>query len=169
MKILLPLIALLLAVSARAQSWERLEGQHSGVKRTLAVAVQDPQKWEEIWRQHDASTPIPQVDFSRENVVVVFLGQKPHAGVKVEVVVQKDPLDDTRLNVFYREVSAKSDFVAAVVCEPYAIVKVPRAAVIDVEKDAVIRTPERERAPKHKRDDRKVKALIESLSIPNFD
>ena len=160
---------LLLAVSARAQNWERLEGQHSGVKETMAVAVQDAQKWAEIWHQHDAAAPIPEVDFSRESVVVVFLGEKRSAGVKVQVVVQKDPLDANRLNVFYREIVTRNGFAAAVICEPFAIVKVPRAATIDVERDAVVKAPERNGVPAAKRDDRKMKALLESLEHPDFN
>lgn len=170
MKKLLAALALVLAVSANAQSWERLEGQHSGVKQSMAVAVQDSSKWAEIWRQHDASAPLPEVDFARESVIVVFLGRTETAGVKVEVIVQQNPLDQTRLNVFYREISAKKGFTAQVVCEPYAIVKVPKAAKIDLEKDAVVKNPETIRAPANPRDTRKMKALIDTLSdAPKFD
>ena len=71
MKIFLASLALMVAGSASAQVvW--IEGQHSGVKQTMAVAVQDPETWTEIWHQHDASAPVPQVDFSKENVVVVL-------------------------------------------------------------------------------------------------
>jgi hypothetical protein len=170
MKTLFSALALILAVSANAQSWERLEGQHSGVKETMAVAVQDAQKWTEIWRKHDAAAPVPEVDFARESVIVVFLGQKRTAGVTVTVVVQRDPLDSNRLNVFYREVSAaRNGFAAQVECEPFTIIKVPRAATIDVEKDAVVKAPERNRMPAAKRDERKMKALLESLEKPDFN
>jgi hypothetical protein len=170
MKNILAALALILAVSANAQSWDRLEGQHSGVKETMAVAVQDPQKWAEIWRQHDAQAPLPDVDFARENVVVVFLGQTQAAGTKVQVVVQQDPIDSGRINVFYREISGKKAFAAQVVCEPYTIVKVPRASTIDIEKDGVVKAPERVRAPAVKRDERKMKALIQGLEdAPAFD
>jgi hypothetical protein len=169
MKILLAALALILSVSANAQSWERLEGRHSGVTVPMAAAVQDSQKWAEIWRQHDATAPIPEVDFSKESVVVVFSGRHQTAGVTITVVVQKDPLDDNRLNVFYRETVTNKGFSAQVQCEPYTIVKVPKAAVIDVEKDGVVKIPEQNRAPAPKRDDRKMKALIDSLEAPNFN
>jgi hypothetical protein len=169
MKSLLSAFALILAVSASAQPWERLEGQHSGVTETMAVAVQDPAKWAEIWRQHDAHAPVPEVDFTRENVVVVFAGRTQTAGVKIQVVVQPDPLDAGRVNVFYRQTVTSKAFAAQVQSEPFAIVKIPRAAVIDVEKDVAVRAPERNRAPVPKRDDRKMKALFQSLEVPNFD
>ncbi len=147
MKNLLALVALLLAASASAQVTAPtpkpfLEGQHSGVKEPMAVAVQDSAKWEEIWRQHDASTPAPQVDFSKQNVVVVFLGQTETAGVKVTIVVQQDPIDSTRINVFYRQTVIKKGFAAQVECQPFAIVKVPRTATIDIEADAPVSIPE---------------------------
>jgi hypothetical protein len=141
------LAVLVLATSARAQSapasWERLEGQHSGITAPLAEAVRDERKWTDLWHEHDADAAVPPVDFSRESVVVVFLGRRQTAGVKVSVVVQPDPLDPARLNVFYREVDAKKPFAADVLCEPYAMVKVRRAAVIDIEPDSKASTPER--------------------------
>jgi len=137
---------LLLAAAARAQiapaTWQRLEGEHSGITAPLAVAVRDQQKWTKIWREHDPADPVPPVDFTRENVVVVVLGERLTAGVTVSVVVQQDPLDASRLNVFYREIDSKKAFSADVICQPYAIVKVRRAAVIDIEPDGTMATPE---------------------------
>lgn len=174
MKNLLAATALLLAVNASAQvktaqAW--LEGQHSGVTAPMAVAVQDPQQWEEIWKQHAGSEPAPEVDFSQTSVVVVFLGQTETAGVKVTVVVQQDPIDSTRLNVFYRRTVTKKGMSAQVECQPYAMVKVPHAAVIDVEADAPMSTPERANAPAAKQAEsgKRVHALIDGLSIPSFD
>jgi hypothetical protein len=170
-KNLLAALALILAVNARAQqqtkSW--LEGQHSGVKQPLAVAVQDPQKWSEIWRRHDASKPAPEVDFTQTSIVVVFLGQTETAGVKVTIVVQQDPIDSTRINVFYRRTANKKGFSAQVESEPYAMVKVPRAVTIDIEADAPVSIPERANvpaAPKH--DDKRVKALLESVKVESL-
>lgn len=164
MRHLLAAAVLILAAAAHAQSWERLEGQHSGVRQPMAAAVQTPEKWREIWRQHDASAPLPAVDFSKETVVVVFLGEKVAAGVKVNVVVQKDPIDGGRVNVFYREIVTRSVFSAQVVCQPYAIVKVPRAKTVDIEKDGAVSTPEKSAPPVVKQDSARVHALIEKLA-----
>ena len=169
MKILLSVLALILAVNANAQTKSWLEGQHSGVKEPMAVAISDPQKWDEVWRLHDASAPAPEVDFTKQSVVVVFLGRTETAGVKVTVVVQQDPLDSSRINVFYRRTAAKKGFSAPVQCEPYAMVKVPRAAVIAVEQDGSVGIPERANPPAPARDDTKVRALIKDLEQPFFD
>ena len=171
MKNLFAALALILAVNANAQvqtkTW--LEGQHSGVKQPLAVAVKDSQKWNEIWRQHDASKPCPEVDFTQMSIVVVFLGETETAGIKVTVVVQQDPIDSTRINVFYRRTASKKGFSAQVQSEPYAMVKVPRAVTIDIEADAPVSIPERANAPAApKHDDKRVKALMESVKVDSL-
>jgi len=170
MKILLAALAVALSIPARAQTKPWLEGQHSGVKQTRAVAVQDAVKWAEVWREHDASKPAPSVDFTKESVVAVFLGQTETAGVKVSVVVQQDPLDAGRLNVFYRPVASTKDFAAQVECQPFAMVKVPRASVIDVERDFVLSAPERAPVPAAPRyDGTRVKALVQGARNTTFD
>lgn len=170
MKILLTALALSLAAAARAQTWNRLEGQHSGVKENRAVVVRDQQQWRELWSRHDASTPAPEVDFSKENVVAVFGGETPTAGVKIQIVVQDDPIDSDRLNVFYRRtVVKKNGFSARVQCAPYAIVKVPAKKTIDLEADAKVSNPEKTLPPAPKRDERKAKALLDMIGAPSFD
>jgi hypothetical protein len=174
MKNLLAALALIAAVNASAQvqtqpkTW--IEGQHSGVKEPMAVAVKDAQKWNEIWRQHDASKPAPEVDFTQTSVVVVFLGETETAGIKVTIVVQQDPLDATRINVFYRRTASKKGFSAQVQSEPYAIVKVPRAVTIDVEADAPVSIPEPRKTPPAtpKYDDKRVKALMDSIKVESL-
>jgi hypothetical protein len=171
MKNLLAALALILAVNAGAQTQTKTlaEGQHSGVKEPLAVAVTDHQKWSEIWKLHAGSQPEPAVDFSANSVVVVFLGQTETTGVKVTVVVQQDPLDTNRLNVFYRRTVTKKSVSAQVECQPYAMVLVPHAASIDIEADAPMSIPERANAPAAKQAEsgKRVKALLESF--PNFE
>ncbi len=169
MKILLSSLFLVLAVTVNAQSWARLEGQHSGVTENRAVVVQSQEQWQALWSEHDASAPAPEVDFSRESVVAVFGGRTATAGVKIVVVVQRDPIDPSRITVFYREVRVSRGFSAQVECEPFAFVKVPRAAVIEVERDSQVRAPERMAAPAIRRDERKMKALLDGLRNPSFD
>lgn len=163
------------ALSASAQVvatrvWDRLEGQHSGIKETTAVAVKDAQQWQEVWRRHDSVNPAPEVDFSKETVVVIVVGERQTAGTRVEVVVQKDPLDGNRLNVFYREIAApKRAFSAQVQCHPFAMVKIPKAETIDLERDGAVSIPERRSAPAQTLDTRKMRALTEKLESPSFD
>lgn len=163
--------ALLLSVAASAQtvgSWDKLEGQRSGIAERRVVAVSDTASWEKVWKEHSADAPVPSVDFSKENVVAVFLGETRTAGVKIEIVVQNDMIDANRLNVFYKEVrSASKPFAAQKICRPFAMVKVRKAAVVSFEPDGRVSIPESVKAPKNPRDDSKVRALLETL--PSFD
>ena len=161
--------ALLLAVSASAQKWDKIEGQHSGIRERRAVAVTEKAAWEKVWREHNSAAPVPAVDFATENVVAVFLGQTRSAGTTVEVVVQEDALDKSRLNVFYKEVRSGKNFAALVVCAPYAIVKVRKASKIAIETNGVVSVPEKTAAPANPRDTTKVRVLLETLSGPSFD
>lgn len=162
--------ALLLNLSASAQtdvSWKTLEGQHSGIAEARTVAVTDAASWEKVWKEHNAQAPVPAVDFSKESVVAVFLGETRAAGVKVEIVVQNDMLDSDRLNVFYKEVRSGKSFAAQMICRPFAMVKVRKAAVVSFETNGAASIPEPRRAPKNPRDDSKVRALLETA--PSFD
>jgi hypothetical protein len=166
--------ALLLSVAASAQvaqmtgPWNKLEGQHSRIAELRTVAVTDAAAWEKVWKEHDASSPVPAVNFSEESVVAVFLGETKTAGVKIEIVVQKDMIDSGRLNVFYKEVRpASKPFAAAVICRPFAMVKVPKAKTVSFEADGRVSVPEETKAPKNPRDDVKFRALLETL--PSFD
>ena len=163
--------ALLLSVAASAQTvgaWSTLEGQHSRIAERRTVAVADKASWEKVWSEHSAGTPAPAVNFNEESVVAVFLGETKAAGVKIEIVVQNDMIDANRLNVFYKEVrSAAKPFAAQMVCRPFAMVKVRKAATVSFEVNGRVSIPENMKAPKNPRDDSKVRALLENL--PSFD
>lgn len=163
--------ALLLSVAASAQvigPWSKLEGQHSRISERRTVAVTDSAAWEKVWKEHDASAPVPAVNFNEESVVAVFLGQTQAAGVKIEIVVQNDAIDANRLNVFYKEVrSASKGFAAQVICQPFAMVKVRKASLVSFEVNGRVSIPENIPAPKNPRDNTKFRALLETL--PSFD
>lgn len=171
MKILLSSLIAVLAfsTSAAAQSWKRLEGQHSGVTQNRTVVVRCQKDWNRLWSEHDASAPAPEVDFSKESVVAVFGGRVPTAGVKIVIVVQQDPIDPSRVNVFYREERVSRGLSAQVESEPFAIVKVPRAATIEIERDAKMSIPERIAPPVVQFDGRRMKALLDGAAHPSFD
>lgn len=171
MRTLLAAAALLLAVNSSAQvKWEKIEGNRSRIRQARAVAVNDAATWEKVWREHDQNAPVPAVNFAEEGVVAVFLGETPNAGVKVEIVVQNDMIDSSRLNVFYKEVrSASKPFAASVMSQPYSIVKVRKAAVVAFEADGRVSIPERREAPANPRDTTRVRILLQSLGAPSFD
>lgn len=68
---------------------ERSEAEHrtlavgwsSGVQGPLREVVRDADAWERLWAVHESratpAQPRPEVDFSKERVVAVFLGTRP--------------------------------------------------------------------------------------------
>jgi hypothetical protein len=136
-RLVLAAIALLTVLPAHAQNWQKgtLQGQASAIAEKKTVVVKTASEWQSLWKEHNPqAAQAPQVDFSREMVVGVFLGERPRAGYKVEVVIQNCPTDPKKLVVFYREIPpAKDSFGAEVISHPYALVKVPIHAAVDFE------------------------------------
>jgi PrcB C-terminal len=60
---------------------------YSGVRRPLRAVVRDSaswqQTWAEIWQGHSPVPALPSVDFQREMVIVVALGEKPTGGYSI--------------------------------------------------------------------------------------
>ncbi|MEK7858621.1 MAG: protease complex subunit PrcB family protein [Elusimicrobiota bacterium] len=145
------LLALLLAsssapVRAAQCDWEKLTGQDAGIKEKQMLVVRDQQAWEALWAKHDAGRKVarPAVDFSRDIVVAVYLGEKTIGGYKVDLELLADPLEPaSRLVVFYREVApARKFFHIEVISRPYALLRVKKVATVVFEADQRMRIPE---------------------------
>ncbi|HEX4346381.1 MAG TPA: protease complex subunit PrcB family protein, partial [Vicinamibacterales bacterium] len=78
-----------------------------------------------IWKQHAPALPAPDVDFSREMVVGVFLGSRNSAGYSVEIVsVEKDA---GGLVVRYRESApGRRTLSEQIITSPSHLVAVPK-------------------------------------------
>ena len=64
-------------------------GQNSGVTKASEVVVRTAEEWQKLWAQHGApqrpSPPLPRVDFGREMVVAVFMGEQRTGGYGIQV------------------------------------------------------------------------------------
>ena len=105
------------------------ESLDSGIGVALTVVVRSGNEWARLWQDHEArnvpSRPLPFVDFGRDIVVGVFLGQRPDRcnRVRIERVLL---IDDSRLIVRYREVvTGSSAACAPAISYPAAIARVP--------------------------------------------
>ena len=115
--------AMLQALIPPARSIDR--GVQSEVGAARRVTVRDREAWTALWRAHGSSRPLPDVDFSREMVVGVFLGSRPTAGFAVEIVGYREAGND--VVVQYRETSPAPDAITAqVIVSPYHLVAIPR-------------------------------------------
>jgi hypothetical protein len=117
--------ALLQAVVPPARSLDK--GSMSAVSAARQVTVRDRDEWASLWRAHGSNRPLPDVDFSREMVLGVFMGSRPTAGFAVEIVGYRETGDT--VVVQYRETTPAPDAITAqVIVSPYHLVAIPKRA-----------------------------------------
>ena len=89
-------IAIAATAASRVTFQTLLKGYRSAVREPLQAAARNQADWKALWGKHVSTEPnapaLPAVDFSREIVVAVFLGEKPTGGHDIEItnVEQRD-------------------------------------------------------------------------------
>jgi hypothetical protein len=102
-------------------------GQNSAATAARQVVVRSSQEWEGLWPAVSSTRPRPPVDFSKNMVVGVFLGQRPTGGYGVQIVKTRE--DGRTLVVEYRETKpAPGTLSAQVLTAPYVLVEQPTFA-----------------------------------------
>jgi len=108
------------------------KGFRSGIREPSQIAVRSQSEWQKLWRQHTSTStvpaPLPVVDFDKEIVAAVFLGEKPTGGYGVEI--SSAEVADRALTVFVRETSPKPGaMVTQAINQPFHIVRIETAGV----------------------------------------
>jgi protease stability complex PrcB-like protein len=108
------------------------KGLRSGIREPSQIAIRSQSEWQKLWRQHSsastASAPLPTVDFDKEIVVAVFLGEKPSGGYGVEI--SSAEVVGSSLTVFVKETSPKPGaIVTQAINQPFHIVRIETAGV----------------------------------------
>ncbi|HKS36199.1 MAG TPA: protease complex subunit PrcB family protein [Verrucomicrobiae bacterium] len=66
------------------------KGGFSGIKDVRQEVIKDKAAWEKLWTEHTkttrTATPVPEVDFAKEMVIVATQGTKRTGGYSVEIV-----------------------------------------------------------------------------------
>lgn len=102
--------------------------QHSAMKEPLELVIRDPEQWRDLWSQvvadrHPPRDP-PEVDFNRDMVVLVAIGERPTGGFSVEIVEVR--LHEGALRVASLErMPGSSCIVPQVLTAPVAAVTMP--------------------------------------------
>jgi hypothetical protein len=100
-------------------------GTMSNIEDARFVTIRDQPEWSALWRTHAPDKPLPQVDWSREMVVGVFLGTRPAAGFRVEIVGYRQ--EGGRVVAGFRETPPARDAITAqILTSPYALAAMPR-------------------------------------------
>ena len=106
---------------------ELAHGSQSTVSRRANYIIMSPTELSALWKMIDAGGEAPTVDFSANEVVAVFAGDKPTAGYDIEVIKVEDA--GTRLVNVVLTKPGGSCLLAEVQTNPYQIIEVPKTAL----------------------------------------
>ena len=110
-------------------------GANSGYQTAGQMVIDNPEEWADVWQQHASdiipSPPVPKVDFTNDQVVAVFMGEKRTSGYSVEIltVETKSALEDdlTSLVITVADRQPKpGNIVQEVITYPYHIITIPQ-------------------------------------------
>ena len=103
------------------------KGDASGQQLAKQVTVRSAAEWKTLWKEHAPTEKLPDVDFTKNMVVGIFLGSKPSAGHSVEIVNVRT--QENALIVEYVQTQpAKGTIAAQILTEPFHLVTVPAHA-----------------------------------------
>lgn len=124
-----------LAFLAQAEAADRpklrtiARGAFSGIQEPKQLVVTNSVQWTKLWNEHSAlqkpAKPAPEVDFEKETVLFVSLGQKRSGGYSVEIVGTKETDGKVEVQLRTRE-PKKGGFQLQAITSPFHIVAVPK-------------------------------------------
>ena len=120
-------MAMAATAASRVTFQTLLKGYRSAVREPLQAAARNQTEWKALWEKHVSTEPyrpaLPTVDFGRETIIAVFLGEKPTGGHDIEItnVEQRDG----GLVVSYAERSPQPGaMVTQAFIQPFHIVRI---------------------------------------------
>jgi len=110
-------------------------GYRSGIHEPLQIVVRNQDEWNAIWQRHSSidrnPRSAPSIDFNREMVVGVFLGEKRTGGYELEIL--RGEKRNSSLYFYYREKSPTAGaIVTQVLTQPFHLVKVAQYQNVQV-------------------------------------
>ncbi len=113
----------------RLQIIAEWKGNHCGITEQKHMVITDPKDWAELWKQvHRGKVPIPEVptiDFNKNMVLAVFMGQKPTSGYAIQITEISRTNGEVVVKV--KEVTPpKGAILLQVLTQPFHIVVVPK-------------------------------------------
>jgi hypothetical protein len=105
------------------------KGYRSGIRESLQTVIRNRDEWNVFWKRHSFTDPNPTlapiVDFDREMIVGIFLGEKSTGGYEVEIV--RAERRDSSLYFYYREESPPPGaMVTQALTQPFHLVRVAK-------------------------------------------
>jgi PrcB C-terminal len=105
------------------------KGSRSGVREPLQISIRSQAEWDALWKRHVSietnPPPPPVIDFNKQIVIGVFLGEKPTGGYDVEIIRAEQT--DGALVIHYREKNPPpGGIVIQALTQPFHIIRVAR-------------------------------------------
>lgn len=105
---------------------------HSCISDSMRVVIRDSDAWKNIWKKMyvgkfcraNEVPPVPEIDFTREMIVLAALGERPTSGYGI--VVDKAYEQATKLEIIVRSISPRCGGHSQVLTEPIDVVRVPK-------------------------------------------
>jgi hypothetical protein len=106
-----------------------VKGYSSGVRESLQIVARNQAEWDALWKRHVSTeinpAPTPAINFDKEIVIGVFLGEKPTGGYDVEIIRVEQ--SDGEMVIHYREKSPlPGGIVTQALTQPFHIIQVVR-------------------------------------------
>ena len=107
------------------------QGFRSGVRERKFLVIKTEPEWKAVWQSHGQPLipvkELPRVDFDKEMVVAVFVGEKPTGGYKVEMTSIEEEREKGRLRIVLRESKPPVGSIAIqALTQPYQILRVKK-------------------------------------------
>jgi hypothetical protein len=103
------------------------KGSHSGVREPLQIVIRAQAEWKNLWHRHasiqPSVPPAPTVDFNKEIVVAVFLGEKPTGGHDI-AILSVERVDGTLLISFTEKSPPAGAILTQALTQPFHIVRI---------------------------------------------
>jgi hypothetical protein len=100
-----------------------------GIDEPRQEVIKDRAAWEKFWREHNLKQlvegALPQIDFSKELLVVAAMGQKRTGGYAIEIVKAEVTGNRLRIHVKHTTPAPGSMNIQALTA-PFHIVAIPR-------------------------------------------
>jgi len=126
MRLLLILAALLQGAAATPATMKTVDkGSMSAIDTQRQVTVRTPDEFATFWKSHANDRKMPEVDFTSNMVVGIFLGTRPTGGYGAEIVSAQP--EGGALVVKYKETRpGRGSMTAQVLTSPFHLVAVPK-------------------------------------------
>ena len=101
------------------------KGDASEQQTARQVTVRTAAEWKALWKEHAPTAKMPDVDFSKDMIVGIFLGTNPIAGHEVEIVGVRAEEKDLVVEYVQKQ-PGRGTLAAQLLTEPFHLVSVPR-------------------------------------------